>query len=560
MADHREPPPFNDESKVSNSAEDDENEDLFTSAVEVQSTKNEVDEEKKVDLFSGGEEVNLNDDVDEEEDENQVETEPTILESVKEESVTPAASIKTENISVTKSSHLDEDEKNEASDQFIEISIRDPQKIGDGMSSYMAYKICTKTNLKYFKKQEFSALRRFSDFLGLHEKLAEKHLHVGRIVPPAPEKSVIDNEQIVANFQEVSYYLKGILKKMYIVPTGTTKMKMSKTEETVSQSEFIEKRRSSLERYLNRTAAHPVLRVDPDFREFLELESDLPKATNTSALSGAGVMRLFSKVGDTVNKITFKMDENNPVKLENSQYFKPGLQFVDNAKTWIFKSNTLFLAYWFEEKQQQIESLDTQLRKLHSSVESLVMHRKDLVGCTSTFAKSVAMLSNCEEHTALSRALSQLAEVEEKVEQLHQNQANCDFYVLSELIKDYIALIGVIKTVFHQRVKVYQTWQHAQQMLTKKREQKAKLELAGKTDKVPQAREEVIEWESKVERCQEEFENTSKMIRKEVERFEFNRVKDFKDIIIKYMESLLNTQQQLVKYWEAFLPEAKAVA
>ncbi|KAG1698314.1 Sorting nexin-2 [Nymphon striatum] len=527
MADHREPPPFNDESKVSNSAEDDENEDLFTSAVEVQSTKNEVDEEKKVDLFSGGEEVNLNDDVDEEEDENQVETEPTILESVKEESVTPAASIKTENISVTKSSHLDEDEKNEASDQFIEISIRDPQKIGDGMSSYMAYKICTKTNLKYFKKQEFSALRRFSDFLGLHEKLAEKHLHVGRIVPPAPEKSVIDNEQIVANFQEVSYYLKGILKKMYIVPTGTTKMKMSKTEETVSQSEFIEKRRSSLERYLNRTAAHPVLRVDPDFREFLELESDLPKATNTSALSGAGVMRLFSKVGDTVNKITFKMDENNP---------------------------------WFEEKQQQIESLDTQLRKLHSSVESLVMHRKDLVGCTSTFAKSVAMLSNCEEHTALSRALSQLAEVEEKVEQLHQNQANCDFYVLSELIKDYIALIGVIKTVFHQRVKVYQTWQHAQQMLTKKREQKAKLELAGKTDKVPQAREEVIEWESKVERCQEEFENTSKMIRKEVERFEFNRVKDFKDIIIKYMESLLNTQQQLVKYWEAFLPEAKAVA
>ncbi|KAG1649980.1 Sorting nexin-2 [Nymphon striatum] len=460
MADHREPPPFNDESKVSNSAEDDENEDLFTSAVEVQSTKNEVDEEKKVDLFSGGEEVNLNDDDDEEEDENQVETEPTILESVKEESVTPAASIKTENISVTKSSHLDEDEKNEASDQFIEISIRDPQKIGDGMSSYMAYKICTKTNLKYFKKQEFSALRRFSDFLGLHEKLAEKHLHVGRIVPPAPEKSVIDNEQIVANFQEVSYYLKGILKKMYIVPTGTTKMKMSKTEETVSQSEFIEKRRSSLERYLNRTAAHPVLRVDPDFREFLELESDLPKATNTSALSGAGVMRLFSKVGDTVNKITFKMDENNP---------------------------------WFEEKQQQIESLDTQLRKLHSSVESLVMHRKDLVGCTSTFAKSVAMLSNCEEHTALSRALSQLAEVEEKVEQLHQNQANCDFYVLSELIKDYIALIGVIKTVFHQRVKVYQTWQHAQQMLTKKREQKAKLELAGKTDKVPQAREEVIE-------------------------------------------------------------------
>lgn len=93
-----------------------------------------------------------------------------------------------------------------------------------------------------------------------------------------------------------------------------TKIKMSKNEDNSSSSaDFVEKRRGALERYLNRTAAHPILRIDPDFREFLELGSDLPRATSTSALSGAGVMRLFSKVGDTVSKITFKMDENNPV-------------------------------------------------------------------------------------------------------------------------------------------------------------------------------------------------------------------------------------------------------
>jgi hypothetical protein len=42
-------------------------------------------------------------------------------------------------------------------------------------------------------------------------------------------------------------------------------------------------------------------------------DCELPKATSTSALSGAGVMRLFNKVGETVNKITYKMDENEPV-------------------------------------------------------------------------------------------------------------------------------------------------------------------------------------------------------------------------------------------------------
>jgi hypothetical protein len=42
-------------------------------------------------------------------------------------------------------------------------------------------------------------------------------------------------------------------------------------------------------------------------------ESELPRSTSTSALSGAGVIRLFNKVGETVNKITYKMDESDSV-------------------------------------------------------------------------------------------------------------------------------------------------------------------------------------------------------------------------------------------------------
>lgn len=73
----------------------------------------------------------------------------------------------------------------------IIISVTEPQKVGDGMSSYVAYKILTKTNMPIFQKQNFTVSRRFSDFLGLHEKLSEKYLKTGRIIPPAPEKSVI---------------------------------------------------------------------------------------------------------------------------------------------------------------------------------------------------------------------------------------------------------------------------------------------------------------------------------------------------------------------------------
>uniref|UniRef100_A0A8C6I581 Sorting nexin-2 n=2 Tax=Mus TaxID=862507 RepID=A0A8C6I581_MUSSI len=395
----------------------------------------------------------------------------------------------------------DEIEEEANGDIFdIEIGVSDPEKVGDGMNAYMAYRVTTKTSLSMFSKSEFSVKRRFSDFLGLHSKLASKYLHVGYIVPPAPEKSIV----------------------------GMTKVKVGK--EDSSSTEFVEKRRAALERYLQRTVKHPTLLQDPDLRQFLE-SSELPRAVNTQALSGAGILRMVNKAADAVNKMTIKMNESDA---------------------------------WFEEKQQQFENLDQQLRKLHASVEALVCHRKELSANTAAFAKSAAMLGNSEDHTALSRALSQLAEVEEKIDQLHQEQAFADFYMFSELLSDYIRLIAAVKGVFDHRMKCWQKWEDAQITLLKKRETEAKMMVANKPDKIQQAkneiREEIEEWEAKVQQGERDFEQISKTIRKEVGRFEKERVKDFKAVIIKYLESLVQTQQQLIKYWEAFLPEAKAIA
>uniref|UniRef100_A0AAQ5Z7Y8 Sorting nexin-2 n=1 Tax=Amphiprion ocellaris TaxID=80972 RepID=A0AAQ5Z7Y8_AMPOC len=337
------------------------------------------------------------------------------------------------------------------------------------------------TSMSLFKQKDFSVKRRFSDFLGLHSKLASKYLHIGYIVPPAPEKSIV----------------------------GMTKVKVGKEDQ--SSNEFVEKRRSALERYLMRTVKHPILLKDPDVLQFLE-SSELPRAVSTQALSSAGLLRMVNKAADAVNKMTIKMNESDA---------------------------------WFEEKQQHFENLDVQLRKLHASVESLVCHRKELSVNTAQFAKSAAMLGNSEDHTALSRALSQLAEVEEKIDQLHQDQANGDFYLFSELLGDYVRLLTAVKGVFEHRMKTWQKWQDSQMLLQKKREAEAKLQFTNKPDKLQQAKDEIKELEGKVQQGERDFEQISKTIRKEVSRFEKERVKDFKTIIVKYLESLVLTQQQV---------------
>ena len=68
-----------------------------------------------------------------------------------------------------------------------------------------------------------------------------------------------------------------------------------------------------------------------NFREFLELDAELPKSNQTAALSGKNMMKVISKLGDRVSSITLKMEETDD---------------------------------WFEDKTMVIENLDTQLKKL----------------------------------------------------------------------------------------------------------------------------------------------------------------------------------------------------
>nr|XP_005994165.1 PREDICTED: sorting nexin-1 [Latimeria chalumnae] len=288
-------------------------------------------------------------------------------------------------------------EEEEEEDQFnLNVTVTDPEKIGDGMNAYMVYKVNTQTNLSMFKSKRFTVKRRFSDFLGLYDKLCEKNLQNGLIIPPPPEKSLL----------------------------GMTKVKVGKDDS--SSTEFVERRRAALERYIQRIVTHPSLLQDPDLREFLEKE-ELPRAVGTQALSGAGLLKMISRATDAVNKMTIKMNESD---------------------------------------------------------------------------------------------------------------------------------IGV----FDQRMKTWQRWQDAQTMLQKKREVEARLLWANKPDKLQQAKDEITEWEGKVAQYERDFERISASVRKEVIRFEKEKTKDFKNQIVKYLETLLNSQQQLIKYWEAFLPEAKAIA
>ncbi|XP_052828039.1 sorting nexin-2 isoform X3 [Octopus bimaculoides] len=176
--------------------------------------------------LGGGTEVRL--DSDEEETETPTEAQPAGVSLPSESSDVSRADEEPPRVGISQtsttskmSSSTIKQDKNEIEEEdpyTLEIKVCEPNRVGDGMGAYIVYKVISKTNIPAFRKTTMTVLRRFSDFLGLHEKLALKYIRDGRIVPPAPEKSVL----------------------------GMTKIKMNKEES--GSTEFIERRRLALQR------------------------------------------------------------------------------------------------------------------------------------------------------------------------------------------------------------------------------------------------------------------------------------------------------------------------
>lgn len=361
----------------------------------------------------------------------------------------------------------------------------------------MVYRITTKTSLTTFKKSEFSVSRRFSDFLGLHAKLVHKHLNAGLIIPSPPEKDAV----------------------------GMAKVKISKEDNI--PSDFIDRRRALLERYLNRLTKHDKLIADPDVQEFLELDKDLPKSKDTAALSGAGVMRAVTGITSSVSKLGTKTGEQDQ---------------------------------WFEERHTTVFDMHTTLKNTYNRLNILFSQRKEAGIALRQFFTSLNHLATVEEHPSLSHALTELANLKEKIDQINNDHSYKEYSILTELIKEYMSLLEMVQLAFNERIKIHQQWLNAEDTLRKRREEKTKLEQSPKgADKIPQKEADIRDWETRVEISKQHFERISANIKEEMEIFEETRLNDFEKSVNTYLQTSIEQQEKVLELWEGYLPQVNEI-
>merc|ERR1711962_378647 len=211
-------------------------------------------------------------------------------------------------------------------------------------------------------------------------------------------------------------------------------------------------------------------------------------ANQTSTLSGKNVLRIINKVTEYVSgAYTARMEETD---------------------------------VWFEEKTALVENLDSHLKKLQYITEAITQNRKRLAQHTVAFSKSLTMLADVGNNQEMAQALGKLSEVENEVGKFQELQAKSDFYLLSQLVRDYIGIVGSVREVLGERVKAWQAWNAGQRNVDRKREAMGKAEQDGKMLKVNALRQEIAENEREVIAAQNNFDKISRIIKREFEAYD----------------------------------------
>ncbi|XP_035545680.1 sorting nexin 1-like isoform X2 [Juglans regia] len=219
-----------------------------------------------------------------------------------------------------------------SSQPYLSVSVTDPVKLGNGVQAYISYRVITKTNLPEYQGPEKIVIRRYSDFVWLHDHLFEKYK--GIFIPPLPEKSAVE------------------------------KFRFS--------SEFIEMRCQALDTFVNRIASHHELQQSEDLRTFLQADEEtmerlMSQETGIFKRKPADLMQIFKDVQSRVSDVV--LGKEKPVEESNPEYEK--------LKHYIFE-------------------LENHLAEAQKHAYRLVKRHRELGQSLSDFGKAVKLLGACE--------------------------------------------------------------------------------------------------------------------------------------------------------------------
>ncbi|PWZ03599.1 Vps5-domain-containing protein [Testicularia cyperi] len=377
------------------------------------------------------------------------------------------------------------------------IKVGDPQKIGDPMTAHIVYTVRTNTNSPTFRAPNFSVLRRYKDFRWLHAALVENN--PGIIVPPVPEKVSIGR----------------------------------------FAAELIEARRIGLETCINKIANHALLQQDDDFRLFLESDNFAADVKARDLIKGpitTPEQKTYKSWGSAL------LGTVVPSSSSLSSGALSAYRFEETDE-------------WFNEQKVYLDSLENALKGLVKSISGLSNQRKTMVAAIQQLSEVLLTLSGSSLSRALSTCFAGLAEVNRRIWELEDAQAEADVRQVGTTMYEYERVVGSVRKAFTVRTEIWAKSARAHDELRKTRSRFDKYKQANPTSSGPQFQSllaEQTESETKALEAERLFDTVSRRCKEEMERLDWERVQDFKSAMAKWVDDMITRQMEVVAEFEGY--------
>jgi len=292
-------------------------------------------------------------------------------------------------------------------------------------------------------------------------------------------------------------------------------------------------------------------RFSPDFMEFRrrELEKFLKRTVSHPLLSGSSHLQTFLEAHDSEMQEAKISQQSSGFMTQMSNFF--GVKVMNSL------APAIEIDMWFDGKTRYINSLEVQLISLANSISANVFKTCELSEIAQDIAATTSMLSHGEidSDKDLSDSAQRLSEVNSQLMALHREYALSIKISFEDTLRDYIRVIGSVKTMLGYRLEKLASYQDALASLKSKKDRLEKIKREG--GQVPVALNHEIERiETTMERERETFESVSKSCRTELERFEKTKSREIHQAIFSFVQASLNCQLRATDLWKSFLKNA----
>ncbi|QPG73999.1 hypothetical protein FOA43_001316 [Brettanomyces nanus] len=381
----------------------------------------------------------------------------------------------------------------------FDITVGDPIKVGEITNAHVVYTISTESDSPMLRTPQIEVTRRYRDFLWLYHQLLNNHL--GYIIPPPPEK------QVYGRFDD----------------------------------RFIENRRIALERMLSKISERPVFQNDPDFILFLQSAE-------------------FSEEShDREHAIKHGRDDDSPLFDDNTgSGSSPGSFFSSlmglNMPKFVETDNFIL------ERQNYTENLSNQLGSLSKSLDFILEKREELIRTQGELVKLISSLADIEVNSEVTELMTNFEELQKKIEQLMERSNLSQIMTIGATIDEYIRVIGSIRNCFENRFKLCSCVVNLEYQQSKKQKQleRVRANNHNQTDKLEKYEKELQAFDATLAKQQRFRDEFTRVLKSELARFEFEKVKEFKNVIEIYWEGLIESQKELIELWESFYSEIES--